>query len=186
MPIKIAADRVVKLAYRLTDTEGRLIEERTPEEPYEYLQGRGQILFALERALAGKTPGFRTEIQFSPREAYGEYDSTLVAQMPLDRFPKGVSVTVGMKFDTTGPAGNRMTVRVIEIDEVNATIDGNHPLAGLELIFDVRVLDVREATEEEIESGEVLSADATDSEGGQRSPRPGFGEGSGRDPRSLH
>lgn len=158
MPIKIKHGCVVKMAYRLTDTLGNLLEERTPETPYEYLQGGGQILPALERLVEGKTPGHRCEVQLTAREAYGEYDSRLVTEVSREVFPPGVEIEPGMKFSTQGPAGQPVVVRVLEADEKTITVDGNHPLAGIDLIFEIRVLDVREATEQEVETGEVDEA----------------------------
>jgi FKBP-type peptidyl-prolyl cis-trans isomerase SlyD len=155
--IKVQADRVVSIAYRMLDGDGRVLEERTPENPYEYLQGRGQIVGAVERALEGKTAGFRAEIHVDPSDAYGQYDPALVVEIPRTQFPKTVELSVGMKFNTTGPNGQSITVRVIEIRGKTVTVDGNHPLAGIDLRFEVRVLDVREATAEESESGKVAS-----------------------------
>lgn len=158
MAIKVEANRVVKIAYRITDASGRLLEERTPENAYEYIQGGGQIVAPVERALHGRTAGFSTEVSCTPRDAYGEYDPSLVAEIPRAKFPAGGAVEVGMKFNTLGPGGNNVIVRVIEVDDAVVTVDGNHPLAGLDLIFDVRVLDVREATEHELSEGRVHAA----------------------------
>lgn len=155
MAIRIQADRVVTLAYRLTDAEGRLIEDRTPENPFEYIQGHGQVVVPVERAVEGKTAGFRAEVSLSAGEAYGRYDSSLVAEIPRERFSAGGKIEVGMKFNTVGPGGKPIAVRVIEVDESTVTVDGNHPLAGVDLIFDLRVLDVREATGDEVETGQV-------------------------------
>lgn len=166
MAIRVAKDRVVTLAYRLTDSDGRLIEDRTPENPFEYIQGLGHVLPAIERVLEGKTAGFQWEIQVPPRDAYGAYKSSLVAEVPASHFPHASDVAVGMKFNTVGPDGGAITVRVIEVKEDMITIDGNHPLAGIELVFALRVLGVREATEDEIECGAVQSQSKRSGSGG--------------------
>ena len=153
MALKIEADRVVKLAYRITDKEGRVLDERTPEHSYEYLHGRGQIVAPVERRLEGKTAGYTAEISVSPREAYGEYQNSLVAELPRSQFPKNIEIKVGMKFSTQNKDGQTIPIRVTAIDGETVTVDGNHPLAGIDLMFDLRVLDVREATADEIESG---------------------------------
>ncbi len=145
MAIRVEEGRTVVITYRLTDAEGRLLEERTPENPYEYVQGSGQINAAIERAVEGKTAGYQAEIFLTPKEGYGEYNPALVVDVPRARLPAGVEVAVGMKFNTTNAKGEPLTVRVIEIAEKAVTVDGNHPLAGLELIFELRLLDVREA-----------------------------------------
>lgn len=153
MGLKIAPDHVVKIAYRLLDTNGNVLEERTPENPYEYMQGRGQIVAPVEHRINGQTAGFRVEVTVTPREGYGEYDPSLVVDLPKNQFPKEVELNVGMRFNTTGPNGRPITVRVIEVADQVVTVDGNHPLAGIELIFEVRVLDVRAASEDEIHAG---------------------------------
>lgn len=153
MSVKIEKDRIVKLAYRLLDTSGRLLEERTPESPYEYMQGRNQIVTPVEHAIEGKTVGFTARVPVKPSDAYGDYLPALVIDIPRASFPKGVDVKVDMKFNTHGRDGQPMTVRVIEVRKDVVTVDGNHPLAGLDLIFDVKVLDVRAASLDETESG---------------------------------
>lgn len=153
MSIPVAPDTVVKLTYRILTEDGKVLEERTPEDPYEYLQGHGQIVPPVERAVEGKTAGFRCEVMVTPHDGYGEYDQALVTDLPKSHFPSHVNVEVGMKFNTRDSQGRTLTVRVLEVGEDKVTIDGNHPLAGLDLSFEVRVLDVREATESEIEAG---------------------------------
>lgn len=155
MVFKVESDRVVRITYRILDSEGRLMEERSPEHSYEYLHGRAQIVGPVERVLEGKTAGFQAEVMVTPTDGYGNYDPSLVADLPRDRFPAKVDVAVGMKFSTQGPSGASMTVRVIEVDDESVTVDGNHPLAGLDLVFDVKILNVREATSEELDAGRV-------------------------------
>jgi FKBP-type peptidyl-prolyl cis-trans isomerase SlyD len=157
MSVRIENDRVVTLAYRLTDADGRLIEERTPDQPFIYLHGRGAVVGPVERALVGKTPGFRAEITVTPREGYGSYDPSLVVDVPRASFPAGAQLSVDMRFNTKGPDEKSITVRVVAIEDDFVTLDGNHPLAGLELLFELRVLEVREATETEIEAGRAFN-----------------------------
>lgn len=151
--MKIEKDRVVKISYRLLDTGGRVLEERSPETPYEYMQGRGQIVPPVERELEGKTAGFTASVAVSPREGYGDYQPSLVADIPRASFPRDLELRVDMKFNTHGVNGEPMTVRVVEISRDAVTVDGNHPLAGLDLIFEVRVLDVRAASLDEEQTG---------------------------------
>jgi len=153
MTVLIEKDRIVKIAYRLLDSSGRLLEERSPETPYEYMQGRGQIVTPVERALEGKSAGFTSSVLVSPREGYGDYNPSLVVDIPRANFPPGVELKVDMKFNTYNEQGEPMTVRVTEIRRDVVTVDGNHPLAGLDLVFEVRVLDVRAASNDEIETG---------------------------------
>ncbi len=153
MSRRIRPDRVVTLAYELRDEQGNELEIRTPESPLVFLQGRGQLLTAVEKALEGQTPGFARTIRLDPRDAYGPYRPELVAEMPLAAFPKGREIAAGMKFDTAGPDGRPIVVRVVEVGGKTVTLDGNHPLAGVSLVFEVRVLDVREASEDELKTG---------------------------------
>lgn len=153
MSIPIEKDMVVKLAYRLLDSNGRMIEEKTPETPYEYMQGRNQIVTPVERAIEGKTVGYSCSVVVSPREGYGDYHPGLVIDIPRTNFPPNVEIKVDMKFNTHGENGQPMTVRVIDVRKDVVTVDGNHPLSGLDLIFDVKVLDVRAASIDETEAG---------------------------------
>lgn len=162
MSRRVRPDSVVTLAYELRDDQGNELEIRTPENPLMYIQGRGQLLTSVEKALDGQTPGFSTTIRLDPRDAYGSYKPELVAEMPREAFPIDREIVEGMKFETSGPDGQLLVVRIVEIDDKTVTLDGNHPLAGVALVFDVRVLGVREATEEEIEMGLAFPAARSD------------------------
>lgn len=164
MALKILAGRQVQLAYRLTDLEGHVLEERTPDHVYEYIQGQGQILPALENVLNGKTAGYTAEMQLTAREAYGDYDQDLVAEIPRSQLPVAVGLEVGMKFNTSGPYGQNMVVRLISIDDDVVTLDGNHPLAGMDIIFEVRVLGVIDLAAGKVDS-ELESEDSTSNPG---------------------
>ena len=168
MALKILAGRQVQLAYRLTDLEGNVLEERTPDHVYEYIQGQGQILPALENVLNGKTAGYTAEMQLTAREAYGEYDQDLVAEIPRSQLPVAVGLEVGMKFNTSGPEGQNMVVRLISIDDDVVTLDGNHPLAGMDIIFEVRVLGVIDLAAGEVDS-ELESEESVATHGGAHS-----------------
>jgi FKBP-type peptidyl-prolyl cis-trans isomerase SlyD len=155
MALKIEKNCVVSLAYRILDKDGRILDERTPDQNYSYLHGHGQIIAPVERRLEGKTAGFHDEVLITPREAYGDYKADLVTELERKRFPAGLEVKVGLKFSTRGPDGQPITVRVIDVDDEIVTVDGNHTLAGLDLLFDVRVLGVREARPDEVTQGRV-------------------------------
>ncbi len=157
--VVVAPDKVVTVAYRLTDEEGRLLEERTAEEPAVFVVGRDQILHALERALMGQTPGYSCVVSVGPRDGFGEYREDLIMEMPRDNFPPGVEIVEEMKFNTVGPNGLPAVIRVISVEDDIVVVDGNHPLAGMSLIFDVRILRVRDALPEELASGEPLDDD---------------------------
>lgn len=97
---------------------------------------------AIENVIRGKTEGFEASIGIAAKEAYGEFDEQLVATVPLATFPDPAAVQVGMKFTTRGPSGEEIAVRVVEVLEDEATVDGNHPLAGVDIEIDLKVLKV--------------------------------------------
>lgn len=175
---------VVTLSYKLmtrsASGEVALLEERTPEYPFEFIYGKGQTLPAIEAVIRGKTSGFQTSIGVDPAQAYGEFDNELVAEVQLEQFANtaaGADVQVGMQFSTRGPEGEEITVRVIEVrsEEGLAVVDGNHPLAGLALDIDLHILDVRAAGDSGSDSSPDDSSDGSfdDSSGGPTTDEDG-------------
>ncbi|MDR0569171.1 MAG: peptidylprolyl isomerase [Spirochaetaceae bacterium] len=161
----IMKDRVISIDYTLTDTENQHLDTTADAEPFSYLHGHANIIPGLEQALEGKTPGDRIHITVPAAEAYGERDEELIIQIPLENFQDAEEVEPGMQFEAHTPAGSRvLTVAGVAGDIV--TVDGNHPLAGLDLIFDVTVTDVREASAEELACGHVHAPHACGCGGG--------------------
>ena len=156
MAERIQVNSVVTITYVLTDDQGNEIEVRTPENPAVYIHGHGQLLPALEDTIEGKTAGFFTTVHVHPKDAYGEYQPDLVVEMPRSQFPPSIDIKIGMKFNTVGPTGQPLVVRVTEFDQKLVTVDGNHPLAGVPLTFEIKVIDVRAATPDEKKSGQVV------------------------------
>jgi len=154
--MSIKQDSVVTLHYTLKDESGALIETSTEGEPLTYLHGHGNLVPGLERELLGKSSGDKLNVTIAPADAYGEYDSKLVQQVPR-RLLKGIrEVKVGMRLQ--GPAGQGHGPRSVTITRVAGdlvTLDANHPLAGKHLSFEVDVTGVRDATAEELEHGHV-------------------------------
>lgn len=155
----IDKDKVVTLSYQLFSLgEGQapiLIEERSVDDPLEFLYGQGVLLPKVEESLKGKAYGFKTEVSLHPRDAFGPHRQELLTWVPLENFPKEPPLELGMKFQTQGPGGDVISVIVKEMNDEKVLIDGNHPLAGLSLRFVLQVLRVREATEEELLKKEV-------------------------------
>lgn len=150
--MEIAAARVASIHYTLTDSEGRVIDQSSESRPLRYFHGAGNIIPGLEKALAGKQAGDALQVEVRPEEAYGVRNEGMVQVLPRESF-KGVDrVEPGMQFEAQSERGP-LLVTVVEVAEDTVRIDGNHPLAGQTLHFDVRVLDVRESTEEEKQSG---------------------------------
>lgn len=156
--MRIEDDTVVTLTYKLYAASGDLIEEA--REPITYLHGGHHGIFPMiEDALAQKQPGESCSVTLEPDDAFGEYDADLVRVEAQDRFPENVKV--GMQFEeTTDDDEESRVFTVTDIADGKVVVDGNHPLAGQRLRFDCTVVDVRAATQEELEHGHVHGPDA--------------------------
>jgi len=150
----IEKDRVVTIDYKLHDAAGKVLDSSDASEPLIYLHGNENIIAGLEKHLLGKKAGDEVECVIPPKEGYGVRDEALVFKVSKSEFGEGSPIELGMQFEAHGEDGAQIvTVMGIEGDEV--TIDANHPFAGEELHFSVKVVDVREATAEEIEHGHI-------------------------------
>lgn len=152
MPIR--RDSVVTLHYTLKDEAGEVLESSSPGPPLSYLHGRGQLIPGLERELEGHSAGERLSVKVAPADGYGEYDAALVERVPRRSLKGLASIKVGMKLRASTGSGSR-TVTVTRVAGDLVTVDGNHPLAGRSLDFDVEITDVRAATEDELAHGHV-------------------------------
>jgi len=145
--MKIDQGALVSLDITMYDAQGILLEHS--EEPLVYLHGHDDLFPQVEEALAGKEAGARVALQLEPEEAFGDYDPALVMLMPLDNLGQGVEVGMRVEGDgAEGTAGRIFTIT--DIAEGMAVLDGNHPLAGFALRFDITVLEVRAASPEEL------------------------------------
>ncbi len=152
--MRIGSNTVVAFDYTLTDDAGQLLDSSEGREPLHYLHGNGGIIPGLERELEGKQQGDRLQVAVAPDDAYGERNDDLEQQVLRGQFEEGDQLEVGMQFRADTPQGP-MVFTVTELDDEQVTVDGNHPLAGVALNFDVTVREVREATPEEIAHGHV-------------------------------
>ena len=146
--------KVVTLHYTLTDNEGRVIDQ-SEDGSFAYLHGASNIIPGLENALSGKSAGEELSVAVSPEDAYGDRDESMLQQVPKNMFEDTDQIAVGTQFHAQGPNGEMLVVTVMEVQEEHVLVDGNHPLAGVELNFDVKIIDVRNASEEEVEHGHV-------------------------------
>lgn len=152
--MSITQDQVVSIHYTLRDDAGEVIDASAAGAPLAYLHGHGNLIPGLERKLTGKSAGDRLQVKIAARDGYGEYDSALVQRVPR-RALKGVpNLNVGMRLQTQGVHGAR-AVTVTQVVGDMVTLDGNHPLAGKNLNFEVEIAAVREATAEELTHGHV-------------------------------
>lgn len=155
--MQIAADSVVLIHYTLKDDEGKVLDSSAGGEPLAYIQGHGNLVAGLEKALEGKAQGNRVEVSVSPAEGYGNRNEALVQRVPKRSLQRAGEIRKGMQFQAQTDEGLRVfTVTTVVGDMV--TLDGNHPLADQTLHFDVEVVEVRSATEEELEHGHVHGA----------------------------
>lgn len=145
--MKIEDSHVVTLHYSVYSNDEELLDSSRDEEPLVFMQGRGFVIPGLDDGLLGKSPGDKFTLNVNSEEAYGEYSESLVQQVPLSMF-EGMEVEPGMQFRATTDDGD-IPVIITEITDDVATVDANHPLAGMDLVFDVEVLEVRVATEDE-------------------------------------
>jgi FKBP-type peptidyl-prolyl cis-trans isomerase SlyD len=150
--MKIADDALVSLDVLMYDTQGQLLDKT--EAPLQYLHGHEDIFPRIEEALAGKDVGAHVMLQLEPEDAFGEYDAELVMLTPVEDL--GEEVTVGLRVEAAGPDGeDRCVFTITDIADGMAVLDGNHPLAGMALRFDIRVVDIRLATEQELEEADA-------------------------------
>jgi len=152
--MKIADNHVVSLNYTLTDNDGEVIDQ-SQDGSFVYLHGANNIISGLEKELTGRAVGDQLQVKVPPAEGYGDRDEALVEEVPRDMFPADQEITPGMMFHAQGPNGEMITVTVLGAGDSTVKIDANHALAGVELNFDVEVMEVREAEQVEIEHGHV-------------------------------
>ncbi len=155
--MQIENEKVVTLHYKLTDDKGEVIDQSN-DGSFAYLHGAKNIIPGLEDALTGKNAGDKFDVTIAPEQGYGERNDAMLQEVPREMFESGVDIQVGTQFHAQGPNGETLVVTVVEVKDDKVVVDGNHPLAGVPLNFDVEVVDVRDATAEEIEHGHVHGA----------------------------
>ena len=152
--MQIEQNSVVTLHYTLKDNDGNIIDQ-SDDGSFLYLHGAMNIIPGLENALAGKSAGDEFSVTVSPEEGYGAKDPERIQEVPKEMFENADEIKPGVQFHAQGPDGQAVVVTVIEVKDDAVLIDGNHALAGVDLNFSVTVVDVREATEEEVSHGHV-------------------------------
>jgi FKBP-type peptidyl-prolyl cis-trans isomerase SlyD len=153
--LQIKKDAVVSIEYTLTNDEGTVLDTSDGRGPLAYLHGAGNIIAGLEAELEGKTAGESLRAVIAPEDAYGVHNPQMVQAVPRAAFPADAMIMVGQEFQARGPNGQAGVVRVTKVEDAQITVDANHPLAGQTLTFQVKVVEVRVATEEELAHGHV-------------------------------
>lgn len=152
--MQISKHKVAGIHYTLRDNEGMILDSSSGKSPLYYLHGVGNLIPGMENGLEGRLTGDKLSLTIDPSEGYGLRDPEMIQKVPVQAFG-GQEVMPGMKFQTN--TGDVVTVTEVAADYV--TIDGNHPLAGVELHFEVEVVEVREASADEISHGHVHGPD---------------------------
>lgn len=151
----IQKNSVVTMHYELKDSAGEVLDTSAGQEPLVYMHGSNNIIIGLEEKLEGKTAGDTLTAEISPEKGYGMPVEALVQTVPSDAFGDEIKeVEIGMRFQAETEQGP-VPVVVTSIEDGMVTVDGNHPLAGKDLFFDISITDVRDATAEEVEHGHV-------------------------------
>ncbi|HBY09557.1 MAG TPA: peptidylprolyl isomerase [Chloroflexi bacterium] len=149
---QVADDLVVTMEYTLT-VDGKIIDSSKDSEPICFLQGRGEIIPGLERQIYGMTLGENQAITVAAEEGYGEYDEDDLVEVSRDEFPESIALEVGVQLKLKDQDGHPLNARVSEIEDEIVILDFNHVLAGKELHFDVTVVELRPASQEELNHG---------------------------------
>jgi len=152
--MQVTDNTAVSIHYTLTNDEGEVLDSSIGSDALEYLHGSGNIISGLEKALYGKVIGDKFNVRIPAKEAYGELTDEMIQVISKSMFEGIDKIEVGMQFHADVSYGPGV-VTVVEIDGDNITIDGNHPLAGQALTFDVEVIAVRPATQEEAAHGHI-------------------------------
>jgi FKBP-type peptidyl-prolyl cis-trans isomerase SlyD len=151
--MQIGKNKVVSIHYTLRDNEGTVIDSSDGGNPLVYIQGIGNLIPGMEEGLEGKVKGDKVDIKVSPEKGYGERHEDAIQQIPISAFG-GQELQPGMQFQAQAGEGTQV-VTITEVGADTVTVDGNHPLAGVELNFAVEVMDIRPATEDELAHGHV-------------------------------
>ena len=160
-PSQVAKDLVVSLTYTLR-VDGNVVDEADRDGPMLYLHGHQNIVPGLEKSLAGMKVGESKTVVVKPKDGYGEYDEDAVEIVPRAEFPEEIPLEAGVEIVIEDEEGDEVNASIVEVTKDKVTLDLNHPLAGKELHFDVTILDVRAATEEEIDHGHAHYEDEDD------------------------
>jgi FKBP-type peptidyl-prolyl cis-trans isomerase SlyD len=138
------------MEYTLTDPDGEVLDSSEGRGPMAYMHGKGGIIPGLEEALVGKTVGDELKVIVPPEKGYGPRHDNLLNRVPKKSFGGNIEFELGLQFPVQDQQGNSRQVTIVHIEEENIILDANHPLAGIDLTFDVKIVEVREPSSEEL------------------------------------
>ena len=154
----IEQNKVVTMNFTLKDDEGNLLDSTEKGGPFSYISGKNMVLPKLEEALSGMLIGSKKNIKLEAKDGYGDYNDDAIQVVGKENFPEDIVLEVGMEYMASSPDGVKMPFTISNVDGEEITIDFNHPLAGKNLNFDIELLNVRDATAEELSHGHVHGA----------------------------
>jgi FKBP-type peptidyl-prolyl cis-trans isomerase SlyD len=150
--------KIYSINYNLRNTEGVIVDTSKGGEPLTFIEGSGAVVKGVEKELSGRNPGDVLDVTVPPELAYGVHNPDYLQQVPMSLFDGVEDLVVGMKFQTnTGE--QTQVVKIVKVEADSVTVDANHPLAGFTLLFDIEILSVRDASEEEIRLGYPVEKD---------------------------
>ncbi|MGD8306431.1 MAG: peptidylprolyl isomerase [Ignavibacteria bacterium] len=155
-------NKVVTMNYTLSDDKGNVIDSSETRGPLSFLSGTNQVLPKLEEAIMEMQVGSRENIKLPAEDAYGEYNNEAFRIVKRSDFPEGSTIEEGIGYISTAKDGTQTPFKISSIDGDDITLDYNHPLAGINLEFDIEILEMRNATEEEISHGHVHGSNGHD------------------------
>ena len=152
--MKIVKDTVVQMHYKLTNKEGMLLDTSEGREPLTFLHGKGMLIPGLEKQLEGKKVGDKFLAEVNADEAYGQRHDDMIHVVPKANFNGDGELKPGLQIQIDTNQGQQIAI-VTKVEGDDVTVDMNHPLAGMDLIFDIEITKIRKATEEELSHGHV-------------------------------
>ena len=155
--MQIGKGKVVSMDYTLTGPAGNVLDSSQGREPLVYIQGAGNIIPGLEQELEGKSVGDTLNVTIPAAQAYGERDDQMVQAVPREMFKGVPNIRAGMQLQAQASNGASRVVTITKVEDEQVTVDANHPLAGMPLTFDIKVVEVREPTDEEKRHGHAHS-----------------------------
>jgi len=156
MPIE--ANKVVTMNFTLTDDTGNILDSTEQGGPFSYIAGKGMVLPKLEEAVSIMMIGTKKQLKLVAKDGYGEYNEDAVQAVGKENFPEDFILEAGMEYMASNPDGVQMPFIITNVEDETVTVDFNHPLAGKNLHFDLELIDVRDATAEELAHGHVHGA----------------------------
>ncbi|QIT54914.1 peptidylprolyl isomerase [Aquisalimonas sp. 2447] len=149
--MKITTDTVATIDYALRNQAGELVDSSAASGPMLYLHGYRHVLPALESAVEGRSAGEHLVVELEPEDAYGAHQENLVFEAKREVLPEGLELAEGKRL-TSGSHGRKFSLRVVRLTDDGAILDGNHPLAGQRLTFELTIREVRAATAAEVQA----------------------------------